>query len=101
MIDDSLVRGTTCTKIVSLLRKAGAKEVHVRISSPPFLWPCYYGTDIPSREYLLAYNHTIEQTRELLGADSLAYLELERLKDLMSTCEYEFCDACFSGKFPV
>jgi len=101
MVDDSLVRGTTCTKIVNLLRKAGAKEVHVRISSPPFLWPCYYGTDIPSREHLLSYTHTIEQTKELLGADSLGYLGLERLKDLVPGSEYEFCDACFSGKFPV
>jgi len=100
LIDDSLVRGTTCKKIVSLLRKAGAKEVHLKIASPPFLWPCYYGTDIPSREHLLAYTHTIEETRELLGADSLSYLGLERLKELVSG-EYEFCDGCFSGRFPV
>ena len=100
LIDDSLVRGTTCTKIVSLLRKAGAKEVHLKIASPPFLWPCYYGTDIPSREHLLAYTHTLEQTREFLGADSLSYLGLERLKELVPG-GYEFCDGCFSGRFPV
>jgi len=101
LIDDSLVRGTTCTQIVALLRKAGAKEVHLKIASPPFLWPCYYGTDIPNREQLLAYTHTLEQTRELLGADSLSYLGLERLKELVPNAEYEFCDGCFSGKFPV
>jgi len=101
LIDDSLVRGTTCKKIVSLLRKAGAKEVHLKIASPPYLWPCYYGTDIPSREHLLAYTHTLEQTRELLGADSLSYLGLERLKELVPECGYDFCDGCFSGRFPV
>ena len=101
LVDDSMVRGTTCKRIVNLLRKAGAAEVHLRVAAPPFLWPCNFGTNIPAREHLLAYTHTLEQTRELLGADSVAYLDLERLKDLIPECEYEFCDACFSGKFPV
>ena len=74
MIDDSIVRGTTSNRIVNMLREAGATEVHVRISSPPFLWPCYFGTDIPEREQLIAYNRTIEQIRWLSGADSLGYL---------------------------
>ena len=75
MIDDSIVRGTTSDRIVRMLREAGATEVHVRISSPPFLWPCYFGTDIPEREQLIAYNRTIDQIREVIGADSLGYLE--------------------------
>ena len=74
MIDDSIVRGTTCDRIVSMLREAGAKEVHVRISSPPFLWPCYFGTDIPAQEQLIAYNRTVEEIRQIIGADSLGYL---------------------------
>ncbi len=80
MIDDSIVRGTTSDRIVSMLRDAGATEVHVRVSSPPFLCPCYFGTDIPAREQLIAYNRTIEDIRQVIGADSLGYLKLERLK---------------------
>ena len=71
MIDDSIVRGTTSDRIVKMLRDAGATEVHVRISSPPFLWPCYFGTDIPEREQLIAYNRSIEEIRDIIGADSL------------------------------
>ncbi len=74
MIDDSIVRGTTSDRIVKMLRDAGAKEVHVRISSPPFLWPCYFGTDVPAREQLIAYNRSIEDIRQIIGADSLGYL---------------------------
>ena len=74
MIDDSIVRGTTSDRIVRMLRDAGATEVHVSISSPPFFWPCYFGTDIPEREQLIAYNRTIEEIREIIGADSLGYL---------------------------
>ncbi len=77
MIDDSIVRGTTSDRIVKMLRDAGAKEVHVRISSPPFLWPCYFGTDVPAREQLIAYNRSIEDIRQIIGADSLGYLELQ------------------------
>ena len=79
MIDDSIVRGTTSDRIVSMLKEAGAKEVHVRISSPPFLYPCYFGTDVPDSDQLIAYNRTIEEIRQIIGADSLGYLKLERL----------------------
>ena len=75
MIDDSIVRGTTSDRIVKMLRDAGATEVHVRISSPPFLWPCYFGTDIPEREQLIAYNRSIEEIRDIIGADTLGYFE--------------------------
>lgn len=99
MIDDSIVRGTTSGRIVSMLREAGATEVHVRISSPPFLWPCYFGTDIPAREQLIAYNKTIEQIREEIGADSLGYLKLERLEELVDGLP--ICKGCFTGKYPL
>ena len=83
MIDDSIVRGTTSDRIVRMLREAGATEVHVRISSPPFLWPCYFGTDIPEREQLIAYNRSIEDIRKIIGADSLGYLGMERLDEMV------------------
>ena len=101
MVDDSIVRGTTFDRIVNLLREAGALEVHVRVASPPFLWPCYYGTDVASREQLVSYSHTIEETRKLFGADSLGYLGIERLKELAPEIDRGFCDACFTGNFPV
>ena len=99
MIDDSIVRGTTSDRIVKMLREAGATEVHVRISSPPFLWPCYFGTDIPEREQLIAYNRTIEEIRDIIGADSLGYLELERLEELSEGLP--ICKGCFNGKYPM
>ena len=99
MIDDSIVRGTTSDQIIQLLRHAGAKEVHVRISSPPFLWPCYFGTDVPVREQLIAYNKTIEEIRQIIGADSLAYLELDRLEQLVDGMQ--ICKGCFTGKYPL
>lgn len=99
MIDDSIVRGTTSDRIVKMLRDAGAKEVHVRISSPPFLWPCYFGTDVPAREQLIAYNRTIEEIREVIGADSLGYLKLERLSELVDG--KEICRGCFTGQYPM
>ena len=83
MIDDSIVRGTTCDRIVKMLRDAGAKEVHLRISSPPFMWPCYYGTDIPSRGELIACNHTIEEIGKIAGADSIGFLPVESLPEIM------------------
>jgi len=101
MIDDSIVRGTTCARIVKLLREAGALEVHVRISSPPFLWPCYYGTDVASREQLVSYTHTIEETRKLINADSLGYLGIERINELVPGGDCGFCNACFTGNFPI
>jgi amidophosphoribosyltransferase len=99
MIDDSIVRGTTSDRIVGMLKEAGAKEVHVRISSPPFLYPCYFGTDIPNREQLIAYNRTVEDIRKVIGADSLAYLELHRLGEMVEGLPH--CTGCFTGKYPM
>ena len=99
MIDDSIVRGNTSDRIVKMLREAGATEVHVRISSPPFLWPCYFGTDIPERNQLIAYNRTIEEIRDIIGADSLGYLGLERLTELSEGLP--ICTGCFNGKYPM
>ena len=99
MIDDSIVRGTTSDRIVRMLREAGAKEVHVRISSPPFLWPCYFGTDIPEREQLIAYNRSIEEISQIIGADSLGYLQLERLSEMAEGLP--ICTGCFTGKYPM
>lgn len=99
LIDDSIVRGTTSGRIVKLLREAGAKEIHMRISSPPFLHPCYYGTDIDSEEHLIACKHTIPEITRIIGADSLGYLPVESLPEL--TGNREFCDACFAGIYPT
>ena len=99
MIDDSIVRGTTSDRIVGMLREAGATEVHVRISSPPFLYPCYFGTDIPDREQLIAYNRSVDDICKIIGADSLAYLKMERLTELSGGRQY--CHGCFSGQYPM
>lgn len=99
MIDDSIVRGTTSDRIVRMLREAGATEVHVRISSPPFLWPCYFGTDIPEREQLIAYNRSIEDIRKIIGADSLGYLGMERLDEMVDGLP--ICRGCFNGIYPM
>jgi amidophosphoribosyltransferase len=102
MTDDSIVRGTTIANIVRMLRQAGALEVHVRISSPPFLYPCYYGTDVPSREKLIAVKHTIPEICQMIGADSLGYLDVNSLHELIGLKEGQknFCDACFTGDYP-
>ena len=99
LVDDSIVRGTTMGRVVTLLRDAGAKEVHVRISSPPFLYPCYYGTDIDSKEHLIACKHSISEICHIIGADSLGYLPVERLSDLIGN--RGFCGACFHGEYPT
>lgn len=99
LIDDSIVRGTTSGQIVNLLREAGAKEVHMRISSPPFLNPCYYGTDIDSRENLIACRHSVQEISDIIGTDSLGFLPREELRRLAG-CD-GFCDACFSGSYPT
>lgn len=99
MIDDSIVRGTTSDRIVRMLREAGAKEVHMRVSSPPFLWPCYFGTDVPAREQLIAYNRTVKEICEVIGADSLGYLKEERLSEIV--CGREICRGCFTGRYPM
>ena len=101
MIDDSIVRGTTSQRIVRLLREAGATEVHVRVSAPPFLHPCYFGTDIDSRDHLIACNHTVEETARIIGADSLGYLSVENVHKLAVGCGCTFCDGCFTGQYPV
>ena len=99
MIDDSIVRGTTSGRIVKMLRDAGAKEVHMRVSSPPFLYPCYFGTDVPAREQLIAYNRSEEEIRQVIGADSLAYLRVERLGEMIGGLPH--CTGCFTGKYPL
>lgn len=99
LVDDSIVRGTTCANIIKMLKKAGALEVHVRISSPPFLHPCYFGTDVPCDDQLIAHSHTTEEIRKMTGADSLGYMEVEKLKDMVGDLGY--CDACFTGRYPM
>ena len=99
LIDDSIVRGTTSKRIVKLLRDAGAKEIHMRISAPPFLHPCYYGTDIDSEENLIACHHSMEEIAEMIGVDSLGYLPLEKLSRLVDNEGY--CAACFNGEYPT
>ena len=100
MIDDSIVRGTTSARIVSLLKQAGASEVHVRISSPPFLHPCYFGTDIPSEDQLIASGNTVEEICKIIGADSLGYLETDKLSEMICGGT-GYCDACFTGNYPI
>lgn len=101
MIDDSIVRGTTSARIVRLLREAGATQVHVRVSAPPFLNPCYFGTDIDSRDHLIACNHTVEETARIIGADSLGYLSTDNVHKLAAGCGLTFCDGCFTGRYPI
>jgi amidophosphoribosyltransferase len=101
MLDDSIVRGTTSARIVSMLKECGAKEVHLRISSPPFLWPCYYGTDIPSKDELIACKHSIEEIGKMSFADSIDFLRLENLPKMLGGHCNGYCDACFSGKYPA
>ncbi len=100
MIDDSIVRGTTSARIVALLKQAGASEVHVRISSPPFLHPCYFGTDIPSEDQLIASGNTVDEICKLIGADSLGYLETDNLSEMICGGT-GYCDACFTGNYPI
>lgn len=99
LIDDSIVRGTTMANLVTMMRKAGAKEVHVRISSPPFLHPCYYGTDVPDCKELIANNYSTEEIRKMIGADSLGYMLVEDLEEM--TGGLEVCKACFDNNYPV
>ncbi len=102
VVDDSIVRGTTSRKIVAMLRQGGAKEVHLRISSPPTIGPCFYGVDTPTREELVASSHTVEQIREYVGADTLGFLSEEGLYGFMpEPSSNGYCDACFSGRYPV
>ena len=99
LIDDSIVRGTTIAGLISMMRQAGAREVHVRISSPPFLYPCYYGTDVPDNSELIASSMTTEEIRARIGADSLGYMRLEDLDRM--TGDIGVCKACFDGEYPA
>ena len=101
LVDDSIVRGTTCARIVALLREHGAKEVHMRVSCPPFTNPCYFGTDIDSKENLIACKMTIPEIAEHIGADSLGYLSLDGVKRIAADASCKFCTACFDGEYPV
>ncbi len=101
IVDDSIVRGTTLRQLARMLRRAGAKEVHVRVSSPPIISPCYYGMDFPTKEELIASNKTVEEIREYLGVDSLGYLSLEGMISACSNEQTGFCDACFTGNYPL
>ncbi|MBW1645329.1 MAG: amidophosphoribosyltransferase [Deltaproteobacteria bacterium] len=100
VVDDSIVRGTTSRKIIKMIRAAGAREVHVRISSPPTDYPCYYGIDTPTRKELIASSHTVEDIRRYITADSLGYISIAGLKQVVN-CRECFCDACFSGRYPI
>ncbi|HYL46843.1 MAG TPA: amidophosphoribosyltransferase [Candidatus Limnocylindrales bacterium] len=101
LVDDSIVRGTTSRKIVRLVREAGAAEVHVRISCPPTISPCYYGVDTPRREELIAANNSVEEIRRFLGADSLGYLSLKSLREAVEDTEGKFCTSCYTGSYPT
>ena len=99
LVDDSIVRGTTIANLIHMLKQAGAREVHVRISAPPFLHPCYFGTDVPSNDQLIAVTHTPEEICRLIGADSLGYMKLEDLPAMVGDLPY--CSACFDGRYPM
>lgn len=102
LIDDSIVRGTTSRKIVRMVRDAGAREIHMRISCPPTISPCYYGVDTPVKSHLIAANKTVEEIREFIGADSLAYLSLEGLREACAEGEHTtYCTSCYTGKYPT
>jgi amidophosphoribosyltransferase len=101
VIDDSIVRGTTQKQVVTVLREAGATEVHVRITCPPVKWPCFYGIDFPTRQELIAADLTVEQIRDYIGADSLGYLSLEGMVEAAGGEKGSFCRACFDGEYPI
>jgi amidophosphoribosyltransferase len=101
LVDDSIVRGSTTRKLVSMVRDAGAAEVHLRVSSPPYRWPCFYGMDTSDRSTLIASHKTVEEIREHLGADTLGYLSLEALLEATGVADAGFCTACLSGEYPT
>lgn len=101
MVDDSIVRGTTSARLVKLVRDAGATEVHMRISAPPFRHPCFFGTDIPERTQLMAHERTVEEMRQMIGVDTLGFLSIEATHRIALDCRLGFCDACFSGVYPM
>jgi len=101
VVEDSIVRGTTTRRIVKMLREAGAREVHLRISSPPYKWPCFYGIDTAARTDLIAYDKSVEEIRQHNGADSLAYLSMDNLIKAVGQPKDTFCRACFDGEYPI
>jgi amidophosphoribosyltransferase len=101
IIDDSIVRGTTSRKIVKMLLEAGATEVHLRISAPPILHSCFYGIDTPNQKELIAHTHSLEETRKYLGANSLYYLSINKMLEVVQNEKNKFCSACFDGNYPV
>jgi amidophosphoribosyltransferase len=101
LVDDSLVRGTTSQKIVRMVRNAGAREVHLRISCPPTVSPCFYGVDTPTKRELIAANQSIEEIRQFIGCDTLAYLSLEKLSEAVSDTDQRYCYACYTGQYPT
>jgi amidophosphoribosyltransferase len=101
LVDDSIVRGTTSRKLIRIIRSAGAREVHVRISCPPTVAPCFYGVDTPTQKELIASSHSIDEIRKYIGADSLAYLSLEGLRAAVGETQGEFCTSCYTGRYPT
>ena len=101
LVDDSLVRGTTSRKIVRMVRSAGAREVHLRISCPPTVSPCFYGVDTPSLAELIAANNTVEQIRRFVEADTLGYLSLASLREAVEDTNHDYCYACYTGNYPT
>ena len=101
MVDDSIVRGTTKSRIVHLIREAGAKEVHVRISAPPYRWPCYYGVDTSNRSELIGARCSVEEIRQAIGADSLGYQSVQGLLKGLNIPRRKLCLACFTGRYPI
>ncbi len=101
LVDDSIVRGTTCARLIKLVRDAGATEVHMRVSAPPFRHPCFFGVDIPGEEELLAHGRTVEEMRQIIGADSLGFLSVDAARKIARGCRLGLCDACFTGEYPM
>ena len=101
LIDDSIVRGTTTPQVVELLKKSGVKEIHLRVCAPPIKYPCHYGIDMPSRSELIASNNTVDEIRQKLGVDSLEYLDINSLREAVGGGTEKFCDACFTGDYPI
>ena len=101
IVDDSIVRGTTLKKLISMLRDAGAKEVHVRVGSPPVVAPCYYGVDMKSRDQFIANHHSVEEIRDIIGADSLGYISIDGLVEAIGKPKNELCLACVNAEYPT
>ncbi len=101
LVDDSIIRGTTSRKIVRIVREAGAKEIHMRISCPPTQSPCYYGIDTPTKKELIASTHSVDEIREFIGADTLGYLSLEGLRQSVADTQNRYCLACYTAQYPT